>query len=288
MIYSLNDINKIPCNSYGVIGYPIEHSLSPIIHKGLSLSDNYYRILLSPEELEKAIPLLKERLLGFNITIPHKLAIMKYIDVLDETAIAYGAVNTVKISNGKLYGYNTDGIGFLSAIKRAGMSINNREVLLIGSGGVARVLAYEVVKAGSKLTIFCRNTISGRALADNILKSYPKALIKITDKLSNIRYDILLNATPQGMYPNIDGIPVPVEIISNIDEIFDTIYNPSKTRLLIEAEKAGKKTMNGLYMLVAQAAGSREIWTNTSYRENAFDDIMKVLENKLNNDRREK
>lgn len=280
MIYDKTNINMLPIDSYAVIGSPIEHSLSPLIHNSLTESDNYNRILLSAEDLDYAIPILKERLLGFNCTIPHKQVIREYLDEIDGVAEMYGAVNTVKKKNGKLIGYNTDGEGFQAALNRAGMSISNRRVIICGAGGVARVIAYEAVKAGSKVTIYCRSLDKGNSLMNDIKARYNNAYIIVTDKVDSY-YDILLNGTPVGMYPNTHAMPVSNEVIDRVGEIFDTIYNPIETLLINTGKHKGLKVSNGLYMLLYQAVAARQIWEDVGYRQEKLDNIIVNLQEKL-------
>lgn len=276
----ITDLDKIRKNSYGVIGNPIEHSLSPVIHNGLSDENNYVKILLEPNKFDNSIPLLKERLKGFNCTIPYKQQIIKHIDVLDDTAMLYGAVNTVKVKENKLYGYNTDGYGFLKAIQFMNINLNNSKVLLIGAGGVARIIAYETVKANCELDIFARNKYRANLLKKDIEKIFTNSQINIIDNLKD-NYDLIVNATPVGMYPNINYMPIDENTIKNSKCVFDTIYNPIETKMLKVAINNGIKYSNGLYMLVYQAVYSRYIWNNESYSNKELNKIIEILNKML-------
>lgn len=276
-IYDLDSINSIPKGSYAVIGYPIEHSLSPDIHNALTKNNNYYCISLKPEELKKALPILRKKLKGFNCTIPHKLSIMQHLDYIDESATEYGAVNTVKVEGNRLYGYNTDGKGFLSAIKRAGMNLGNKSILLCGAGGVARVMAFECVKKGAHLTIYNRSKQRAIDLMKAIKLQYHDSRIDVIDIVVNVKWDYLLNATPQGMYPKVNDIPIDPVLVPNFKGVYDTIYNPLETKLIKLAKEHNITADNGLYMLIMQAIHARVIWEGYGSSENIIGNIYNML-----------
>jgi len=286
MIYTVYDIDNIPKGSYGVIGCPIEHSLSPIIHNTLSNSCGYFRILIKPDDLLVALPVLINRLKGFNVTIPHKVEIIKFLDEIDKTAEEYGAVNTVKCGDGIIKGYNTDGEGFRAALKYKNMSLRGKGVLLIGSGGVARVIAYEAVKEGSPLTILCRNLEKGEALKKRILSSYKDAEIRVLNSFDGGQYGLLVNATPLGMYPREDEMPIESKYLDNIESVFDTVYNPYDTKLIKEAEKRKIVSQNGLFMLTAQGVAARKIWTGEEFKEDKLINITELLKSELKEKRK--
>lgn len=279
---TIYDINNIPHGSYGVLGCPIEHSLSPFIHNSLTEKENYYKIFIKPEDLIISLAIIKGRMQGFNVTIPHKIEIMDYLDEIDETARYYGAINTVKIKDNKLFGYNTDGEGFLKALNRANISIEGQNVLLAGAGGVARVMALEAVKHNSRLTIFCRNIDKGLTLKNRIANIYKDAQISVTDQAEpHQKYDVFLNGTPLGMYPDTDRMPIDAHYLDNIRAVFDTVYNPIETKLIKLAKSKGITAVNGLYMLSAQAAAARRIWTGIQYTDSVLDEVTKKLTGKL-------
>lgn len=265
-------------NNFCLIGYPLGHSMSPVIHKELFKIKNIdaeYRLdEIAPENLESEYKNLK-KLDGFNVTIPHKTGIIPMLDSLSQRAQLFGAVNTVKIENGKATGHNTDCFGFLRALEMAGITLGGN-VLLCGSGGVARMFAFESILAGARLTIAVRDDDIPAA---NMIKS------EIKDKLGKnaevIRldevdgeFDLLINGTPVGMYPKVEASVLPKEKVQKCKAVFDAVYNPQETLILKYAKEAGIKYSNGLPMLVWQAAVAQEIWFDTKF---TMDDIKKVL-----------
>jgi len=238
---------------FGLTGYPLGHSLSPVIHRELfkigGINGEYNLFEISPDALKN--------------------------DELDERAALFGAVNTVKPGK-KLKGYNTDCYGFLRAIKMADIDLSGN-VLLCGSGGVARMFAFEAALAGCSLTIAVRdNDIpSANILAEEIKNKLNKNAKVLNLKEVNESYNLIINGTPVGMHPNINACILPKEIIQKADAVFDAIYNPEETLFVKYAKEAGIKYSNGLSMLVWQAAVAEEIWNDIKFTEK---DIQKVIE----------
>ncbi len=265
-------------NSYGLTGYPLGHSLSPLIHSELlkiSGIDGDYRLYeIAPENFGREIEKLKS-LRGFNVTIPHKISVIPYLDELDEKAALFGAVNTVKCSE-KAKGFNTDCAGFLRALESANIDLNGN-VLVCGAGGVARMFAFEAALAGCCLTIAARE--SDIPAAEKIRNEIKEKLNRDA-RVSNIDnisdgYDLIINGTPVGMFPNIDASILSKKIIGKSKAAFDAVYNPEETLFLKYARESGLKYSNGLPMLVWQAAVAEEIWNGTEFSES---DIAKVIE----------
>ena len=261
---------------YALIGFPLGHTKSPEIHKLLmeraNIDGEYSARELAPESLAEA-EWLRE-LDGYNITIPHKSAIIPYLDKLDKKAALYGAVNTVKNEKGKSVGYNTDCEGFLRSLKSAGIKLKGR-VLILGCGGVSRMFAYESVLHGADVTIAARNAEKALALKKEIKEKTKKDCRIITLSTASGEYDLIVNGTPVGMYPKVDDCPIGREVVERAGAVFDAIYNPSETLLLRYAKEAGVKALNGLPMLVWQAAVAEEIWNNTRFSN---DDINSIIE----------
>lgn len=264
--------------SFGLTGYPLGHSLSPVIHRELfkisGIEGEYKLYEISPENLKNEFSSLTG-LCGFNVTIPHKIDVIPFLDELDERAALFGAVNTVHTGK-KLKGYNTDCHGFLRAIKMAGIDLSGN-VLLCGSGGVARMFAFETVLAGCSLTIAVRDDDIPAA---NILAGEIKEKLDKEAKVLNLKdvsesYNLIINGTPVGMHPNTNACVLPKEIIQKADAVFDAIYNPEETLFIKYAKEAGLKYSNGLSMLVWQAAIAEEIWNNVEFSE---EDIQRVIE----------
>lgn len=255
---------------YAVIGHPIGHTMSPFIHKRLfqlsGIDANYSVIDITPENLEKDYTEKLSKLDGFNITIPHKSAIIPYLSSLDKKAEMYGSVNTV--TNGK--GYTTDPDGFLQALKANDIPLDGC-VVIVGTGGVARTMAFEAAKAGADITIAVRHEdihmVSALACEIMTKTIHPSISTCYIDRLQNFdkNIDLLVNATPLGMYPNVDNMPVDEDIIKNCKAVFDAVYNPLETKLIKTARSLGKKAVGGMSMLVWQAVVAHQIWNGSTY-----------------------
>lgn len=242
---------------YCVIGEKLTHSMSPQIHKAYF---DYYK-MKSSYGIEQ-IPMKDmlsgdcEQVLrgydGFNVTVPYKEKVMKYLAGISAEAKSIGAVNTVVNSNGSLYGYNTDPYGFENLLKSNGIKIKDCSFVILGSGGASKSVKYILKKRGAN-SVLVATRDAEKAKEDGFI-SY--------DLLKNYKANALINTTPVGMYPNSDGCPVSEDIIVNFDSVVDIVYNPVYTNLLQTAVKLGKKAVGGLYMLVAQAMKSQEIWSN--------------------------
>lgn len=262
-----------------VIGHPIGHTMSPFIHRRLFALEGVpvsYQVLDVPD-LPAALPALRE-LDCFNITIPHKGAILPFLDRVDEKARLFGSVNTVQVEAGRMTGYTTDGPGCRKALENHGLSLSG-ELLLLGNGGAARAIAFEAAeqRAGARLTIACREQSlpKARALCGE-LASYARslgdgafsarALSYPQLEAEGSRYSLLLNATSVGMLPRPGESPVPAGVVRRCAVVFDAVYNPARTRLLRLAEEAGVPTVGGMEMLVYQAVAAHELWFGASFR----------------------
>lgn len=271
---------------FGLTGFPLGHSMSPIIHKELfkinGVDATYVLKEVNPDSFSQGIDELK-KLNGFNVTIPHKTNIISFLDGLSERAELFGAVNTVDNKNGFLTGYNTDCFGFLRALEMAGIELKGR-VLLCGSGGVSRMFAFESVLAGAELTIAVRDADvdAGNQIKSEIEDKLKKEIEVITlDKVDG-KYDVLINGTPVGMFPNVDACVLPEEKIKKCSAVFDAIYNPMETQLLKYAKAAGAKYSNGLPMLVWQAAVAQEIWLGVKFTMEQIKPVIEITERELN------
>ena len=247
---------------YALIGHPLGHSLSPQIHRALlaaaHLEGDYQLLDIAPEDLANRLPEL-QTLRGFNVTIPHKQAVLSAMAELDEKAALFGAVNTVAVRDGRFYGYNTDCYGFLRSLSAAGIPLAGR-VLVLGTGGVARMFAFEAVLAGAAVTLAARTPSKGCALAAEIAEKCGRA-VTVTDFNSVTGdWDLIVNGTPVGMFP---------------------IYNPMETRLLRLARQNGAKVVNGLPMLVWQAAVAQEIWNDVTYTPAQVQRVIEQMEELL-------
>ena len=218
---------------YGLLGYPLKHTMSPPIHKRLfeleGVSDFSYELMEIPEETLKTEVDRCLNLDGFNITIPHKVNIIGYIDELADSANRYNSVNCVKNDNGKHIGYNTDCDGFLRSIRAAGGNISGN-VLQCGCGGVGRMIAIECIREGARLTVSVpegfENTVDPvkKYAADNVFSPDIK-VVHPEETASLGSFDTLINASPVGMFPKVDACPVSEETIKKCGFVFDVIYN---------------------------------------------------------------
>ncbi len=276
---------------YALLGEKLGHSMSPPIHKELfELKNREFSYELTeskPEELEQTAAYLNS-LAGYNITIPYKKDIIKYIDKLDSSAARYNSVNCVDIKNGVKVGYNTDCMGFLRSIEAMQVELNGK-VLLIGCGGVGRMMAIEAALAGAELTIAVLESdlpLAVQARKDIIdMKHNAKVEIVLNTAIdTSKRYDLLMNATPVGMYPKTEACPVTDEVIAASGAVFDVIYNPGMTVLLKKAFEMGKKFSNGMSMLVWQAVKAHEIWDGDTYTDDEVEEIINMMQRKIDRD----
>ena len=218
---------------------------------------------------------------GYNVTIPHKVAVIDLLDRLDDSAKRYNSVNCVDNKNGILTGYNTDCDGFLETVRSMGADLSG-EVVLIGCGGVGRMAAIEAAFAGARLNIAVLESDMPLAqkTKSEILAVRPNAEVSIvlnTDIDDQKDYDLLINATPVGMYPKVDACPVPDKIIERAKAVFDIVYNPGETLLLKKAREMGIKTAGGMAMLVWQAVSAHRIWDGDEYTADEVNSIISEM-----------
>lgn len=263
---------------FGLIGYPLGHSMSGVIHKELirisNIDADYTMIEVEIEKLGEKFESELKLLNGFNVTIPHKINIIPCLDGLSTRAELFGAVNTVDVSD-KITGHNTDCSGFLRALEMADIELGG-DVLLLGSGGVSRMIAFESILAGANLTIAVReaDVEAANALKQEIESKLSKSCEVILLSEAKGGYDLVINGTPVGMFPHVDACPVDKDVIQSSKAVFDVIYNPQETMFIKYAKDAGIKYSSGLSMLVWQAAVAEEIWNGVKF---TFEDIEEVI-----------
>ncbi|MBN2014686.1 MAG: shikimate dehydrogenase [Candidatus Altiarchaeota archaeon] len=258
---------------FGVIGHPIKHSLSPIMHnaafKKLGLRCSYSAFDVAPEDLEAFVERCRENnFSGFNVTVPYKEKIMEYLDSVDENSKLINAVNTVKLEGRLLVGYNTDGLGCVKALGEAGEKIKGKRVLLLGAGGAARAISFQCVLEGAELMISNRTMMKAMDLSKEIKEKLGRRVLVVNYSEKSLKdimpcVDVLVNTTTVGMHPKIHSSPISMEALRKEVTVMDIIYNPLETQLLRNAKKKGCKTINGVGMLVHQGAESLRIWLNT-------------------------
>lgn len=258
---------------FGIIGYPLGHSLSSVMHqaalKALNLDGEYNTLETEPEDLIDRIKMLKrENYFGFNVTIPHKVPISLFLSKVDEYANLAGSVNTVKILEDKtLEGFNTDIYGFMEPIKN--LDLNEKKAAILGTGGAARGVVVGLKSLGvSQIDFYTRNIVDSHAAIEGFRKKFPEITINLIQNefLNTVSiYSIVVNTTPLGMKGKYADIsPLSEKIVKTLPDdglIYDIVYNPIKTELIKYAEKADKKYIGGLDMLVYQGARAFEIWT---------------------------
>lgn len=269
----------------GIIGYPLGHSISAAIQKAgfesLGLEGSYDVLETPPEDLVQRIKFLKTQgYNGFNVTIPLKIPVSLFLDDIDDSANIAGCINTVKITDEKLFlGYNTDIYGFKAAIP-ADMDLNGKKAAILGTGGAARAATVGLFEKGVKnIDFYTRNIINSRQTLEFMRNKFPEIEFGVY-QIQNIRsleeYAIIVNATPIGMRGFMaDEMPLEKKDFDNIKPdtlIYDIVYNPIETVLLKNAKERGLKTIEGLDMLVFQAQRAIEIWTGKSPDVN----IMKI------------
>lgn len=253
---------------YGCIGKKLGHSFSKEIHS--FISDYSYELEeIEPENLENFM--LEKDFSGINVTIPYKQDVMPYLDEISEAAQKIGAVNTIVNKNGKLLGFNTDFFGMKSLIERNKITIKDKKALILGTGGTSKT-AYHVLKdMGAKEII----KVSRSEKTDCV--TYEEVYKYHTDA------EVIINTTPSGMYPSVETIPLDIENFKCLEGVIDTVYNPLRSNLVLEAQKRGIKAEGGLYMLVAQAVFASELFLDTKYDcdtiENVFKKILAGKEN---------
>ena len=246
---------------YGLIGEKLGHSFSKIIHE--SLADYTYELCPLPPEQLKGF-MTDRAFRAINVTIPYKRAVLPFLDEIDEAAKEIGAVNTVVNRDGKLWGYNTDYLGFLYGARSHNVDFAGKEVLLLGNGGAAQAVKAAARTLGAE-TVY---------VASRTPDEDDETSLAYEDLAEHFDIDIIVNCTPVGMFPDVDKQVISLRHFSACQAVFDLIYNPLKTRLLKEAEEMGITAVNGLPMLVAQAKYASELFTGKEIPDSRIDEIL--------------
>ncbi len=259
-------MNKI----FKVIGYPIGHSMSPFIHKELfalkNIEAEYDKLEIAPENLGRDFEAELKKLDGFNITIPYKVAIIDFVDQMDEIAAEYGAVNTIARRDGKYYGYNTDAYGFLKGLEFSNIPLCGK-VLVYGFGGAARTILTECIKAGCEVYVGTLPELleNAAAVISEIEQKAGGRIKLLSNEQITEKFDLLVNATPVGMFPKVGVSPLTAQQVDLFDCVYDIVYNPQETELLKIAKEKGKVCGGGLSMLVCQAEQAHTIWYGAEF-----------------------
>lgn len=263
---------------YGVIGYPVKHSLSPVFQNALlkysGLNAVYLAFEIKPEDLENAVRGFKAiGVKGINITVPHKEAIMKYLDEIEETAQEIGAVNTVKFEKGKAIGYNTDWIGFIKALKILKPKVAGEKILVLGAGGASKAIIYALLHEGAE--VFLWNRTKEKAL--NLVKKFKNRLTAVNRPEEVIdEVNIIVNTTSVGLKKD-DPEIFNYSLITPAHTVIDIIYK--ETKLIKKAKEVGAKFQDGLPMLLYQGIESFKIWNGC---EVPYSVALRAVKNYLN------
>ena len=253
---------------FGLIGEKLGHSFSAEIHQKLK-SNPYMLCELSQDEIPAFFA--AKDFSAINVTIPYKTTVIPYLSHISEQARAIGAVNTIVNRGGELWGYNTDFFGMQALLAHAGITLKDKKVAILGTGGTSKT-AHAVAEAlGAKEIL----TVSRRASAGVV--TYPELTETHTD------VQVIMNTTPVGMYPNSEGSPVSLSAFPNLEGVIDAIYNPLRTKLVLDAQRKGIRAEGGLYMLVAQAVRASELFLDCTYEPDTAKRIYRDLLNKTEN-----
>ncbi|MCL1965696.1 MAG: shikimate dehydrogenase [Candidatus Bathyarchaeota archaeon] len=256
---------------YAVIGDPIEHSLSPIMQNAafnaLNMKCIYTAFRVKSSDVTNALAGMRALgVLGLNVTMPHKEAVIAHLDWIEETAKFLNSVNTIQLKDEKLLGYSTDGIGALMALRENRADPQGKRVLILGAGGAARAMAYALIKEADEIAILNRTVLEAEKLSETLKSKFNKKIItgslspeSIREKIKDT--DILLNATSVGMKPNINQSLITPDNLKADLTVMDLIYNPLETQLVKYSKAAGARVISGIEMLIYQGAAAFEIWT---------------------------
>ena len=258
----------------GVIGDPIEHTLSPTIHNAafdhLKLDFVFLAFRVKAADLENAVRGMRGLgIHGLNVTMPHKSTVIGYLDEVDPTVQFLGSANTILNKDGKLSGFNTDGVGALKALRENGVALSEKKVLLLGAGGAAKAIAFSLAKEVGELVVLNRAAEKAKELAETLGRMFNKKIVGgslSSDAIAkNLRdSDVLINATSVGMHPEANQSIVAPQWLRSDLTVMDIVYNPVETKLARDAKAAGAKVISGVEMLVYQGVASFEIWTGRS------------------------
>ncbi len=246
---------------YGLIGEKLGHSFSKEIHEKLE-SNPYELVELSPSEIEAFFT--EKDFSAINVTIPYKTTVVPYLSHVSERAKEIGAVNTVVNRGGELWGYNTDFYGLCALIEHAGISLKDKKVAILGTGGT------------SKTALAVANFLGSREVL-TVSRTAGEGVITYADLEKHTDIEVLINTTPVGMYPNTDAAPADISKFPNLSGVIDAIYNPLRTNLILEAKKRGIPARGGLYMLVAQAVRASELFLDCTYEPDTAEKIYQAL-----------
>jgi len=266
---------------YGVIGNPVRHSLSPMIHNGAfkRLGRNAVYLAFEVKNVEEALRGIRGLgVRGVSVTRPFKTEVIPWLDKVQGLAKKIGAVNTIVNRRGRLIGYNTDCDGALEALEER-MDLRGKRFVLLGAGGAARAIGLGLQQRGYSLTVVNRSKERGRALSKDLGCDYLPISSLVKMKAGELEADVIINATSLGMYPRTGQTPIPSKLLKEEMMVMDIVYQPLQTRFLREADEKGCVTVDGLEMLIRQGIAQVEIWTGKRLGiEQIKKDLRRALE----------
>ncbi len=276
---------------FGVIGHPLAHTLSPLLHnyifEKMGLNHRYFPFKVRPTDLEKAIQGARSlSVSGLNVTVPFKRKVIPHLDQISKEAKQIGAVNTIKNQSALLEGYNTDLLGFSRSLKEANFDTKKSKAIVLGAGGAARAVIYSLIREGiQQIAIYNRTLTNAHQLAQSMGNKlgFSKLICHSLNENRNLREDLaqaelLVNATPVGMWPDTDKSPLPDDVRLNHQlVVFDLIYNPPTTKLLRRAREKGAQTINGLDMLIYQGVEALNIWLEKKVSSHLLSNLRTYL-----------
>ncbi|MGF7186198.1 shikimate dehydrogenase [Desulfitispora alkaliphila] len=268
---------------YGLIGKSLKHSVSKTIHielfKVLGVESLYEHYELHEDQLESSIRNFKNLgYRGLNVTIPYKIRVMEFLDYISPEASSIGSVNTIKFSDEKMEGFNTDYIGFGMVLDHNDILVNGKECIILGTGGASKaVVKYLEDKGAGSIVLVSRNPENNNSSEGYKVISYKD--LKLVQKTY-----LIVNATPLGMYPKVSETPLSRSIVKKADAIVDLIYNPAETKILKYAREENKIHANGVLMLVGQAIAAQEIWNECKYEDHIVKEIFGKIEKYMGGD----
>ena len=285
----MNSKTKLCC----LIGNPVEHSISPLIHNFLAKKMNinlvYTAFKVEDELLGQAVTGAKALgVLGMNVTVPHKCNVMEYLDEIDDIAAKIGAVNTVVTTQNGYKGYNTDILGLRRQLVEEGIVIKGREVIIIGAGGASRAITYLCANEGAKkIWLLNRNLPNAQALANEVNQSYTDVVCPLTldeyVKIPKGKYPVI-QTTSVGMYPNTDKAAIEDrEFYELVEAGVDIIFNPFETKFMKLCKDSNAKAFNGLKMLLYQGVAAFELWNGVKVSEELSKEVFSLMEKEFLN-----
>lgn len=263
--------------SFCLVGDNVSHSKSHIIHRELMCAygtgGSYDLVSVQPADFDWKLVKIKNHYDGFNITKPYKEMVYSRLDDVKGAAWICRSVNTVKMENdGSATGYSTDGVGFLRALSTAGVNPEDKSVLIIGNGGAAKAIAHALAAYKCRIYVYARNNVKARQFVELF-----EGRVGYMDTTLKNKYDIIINCTPVGQFPNINESPLPRAYLDGASFIFDTVYNPPETVLMSYAREMGIKCAGGMDMLIYQAYEAQRIWQNADLTEDALCATIKKI-----------